>query len=239
MSRRPCEIEQQIPPCRRPAPLQQADAQASARRRQAKPQGGGRRLPGQLRRTKAESGAATLARRQLQAAQAVGRQPGTEKAIQPQQGRRHIGTTQGLDTGPQRIARAARKHQVQTVQLHAGRRPGRRMGTMRRRHQQHATTGLAQPRQDRQQQAQLAQPLTPWQQFGQHPARPATAGQFGIKGGKAAGKRRCWRALHTWDSASRAGNGESIAATDLAALQRPDEGGIHRSKRLQRVAASY
>lgn len=101
------------------------------------------------------------------------------------------------------------------------------MRGMRRRHQQDGPAGDGQRRQRRQQQADLADALVLNQEFGQRPARPAAAGQIGIEGGKAAGKSSP-RDAPRW----RWHRGEGIAATDLAAFQRPGKGGIHDVKRL-------
>jgi hypothetical protein len=169
----------------------------------------------ELRRTEAESPAAALARRQLQAAQAVGRQTAAKHPVEPQQRGRHAAAAQGLDPRPQGIARTARKHQMQAVETNPGGGPGRRMGVVRRRHQQNGLPGVGQRRQRRQQQAEFADAFVLRQQFGQCAAWPAAAGQFGIEGGKAAGKSRRWR------------HGEGVAAADVAALQRPCESGVH------------
>ena len=135
MTRRARDVEQDVLPCRRPATLEQMQTQLPAGGLQVQAQ----RRRGSLRReargTEAEGRAAALARRHLQATQAVGRQAGAQPLVEPQQGRRHATATQGFDACPQRVARAARKHQAQAGQIKAGSGPGRRMSTVWRRHQ--------------------------------------------------------------------------------------------------------
>ena len=201
------DVEQDRLPCRRPAPLQQVHAQLPACRLQLQAQRRRRSRNGELRWTKAEGPAAALARRHLQAAQAVGRQVAAKQDVEPEQAGRHAAAAQGLDAGPQGIARPARKHQVQAVEPDSGGSPCRRMRAMRRRDQHHGSSGSSERRQRGQQQAEFADTRALRQQFGQCPARPAAAGQFGIKRRKAGGKSRRWR------------YGERIAAPDVAALQ--------------------
>ena len=208
-------VEQDRLPRRRPAPLQQLHAQLPSCRLQLQAQGCGRSLRSQPRGTKAEGRAAALARRHLQAAQAVGRQLAAKQLIEPEQRGRHATAAQGFDAGPQGVARTARKHQAQAVEPDSGGGPGRRMGAVRRRHQHHGPAGGSERRQRRQQQAEFADAFMFRQQFGQCPARPAAAGQFGIEARKAGGKSR------------RRRHGEGIAAPDVAALQHPGQGGVH------------
>ncbi len=205
-------------PRRRPAPLQQRHAQlpgAGRRRLQLQAQRRRRRRRRELRRTKAEGAAAALARRHLQAAQAAGRERAAKQRIGPQQRRPHAAAAQGLDAGPQGIARASRKDQAQAIEPDPGCGPGRRMDAVRRRHQHHGLPGAGERRQRRQQQAEFADALMFRQQFGQCPARPAAVRQFGIEGGKAAGKSR------------RRRYGERIAAADVGALQDLGKRRIH------------
>ena len=209
------DVEQDRLPCRRPAPLQQVHAQLPACRLQLQAQRRRRSRNGELRWTKAEGPAAALARRHLQAAQAVGRQVAAKQAVEPEQRGGHAAAAQGLDAGPQGIARTARKHPMQAVEANPGGGPGRRMGAMRRRDQHHGLPGCRERRQRRQQQAEFADALMFRQQFGQCPARPAAVGQFGIEGGKAAGKSR------------RRRYGERIAAADVGALQDLGKRRIH------------
>jgi len=215
MPRRTRNVEQDVLPCRRPAALEQLHAQLPAGSLQTQAQRRRGRLRREGRGTQAESRAAALARRQLQAAQAVGRQAGAKPIVQPEQRRRHAAAAQGLDPGPQRVARTARKNQAQAGEVKAGGGPGRRMGSMRRRQQQNAAAGGGQRGQRRPQQAELADTFVLDQKLGQRATRPAAAGQLGIKNGETAGKSRRWR------------HGEGVAATDLAALQRPAKGGMH------------
>ena len=167
----------------------------------------GRRLGGKPRRTEAERPAAALARRHLQTPQAIGRQGAAKQAIKPEQGGRHATAAQRLDTGPQGIARSARKHQAQAIEPDSGGGPGRCMGAMGWRDQHHGLTGGSERRQRGQQQPELADAFAFRQQFGELATRPAAAGQFGIEPAKTAGKSRRWR------------HGEGIATADVGTLQ--------------------
>ena len=175
------DIEQDRLPCRRPAPLEQLHAQLPVCRLQLQAQGRRRSRSSELQRTEAEGGAAALARRHLQAAQAVGRQVAAKQDVEPEQAGRHAAAAQGLDAGPQGIARAARKHQVQAVEANPRGGPSRRMCAVRWRNQHHGLPAAGELCQRRQQQTEFADALVFRQQFGQNPARPAAAGQFGIK----------------------------------------------------------
>ncbi len=143
----------------------------------------------------------------MQTTQAVGGQLPAEQVIKPEQRGRHAAATQGLDAGPQGIARLAWKHQTQAIETNAGSSPGRRMGTVRRRDQHHGPAGSGKRRQRRQQEAEFADAAVFRQQLGQSPARPAAAGQLGIQPGEAGSQRRQRR------------HAEGIAAADVGALQ--------------------
>jgi hypothetical protein len=134
-----------------------------------------------------------------------------KQSVEPEQGGRHAAATQGLDPGPQGVARPARKHQAQASGANAGGIPGRGMDGMRRRDQQHGLPGGGERRQRGQQQGKLTDALVFRQQFGELPARPAAAGQFGIEPGKAGGKSR------------RRRHGESVAAADVGTFQYPGQ----------------
>ena len=201
------DIEQDGLLRRRSTPFQDLHAQLPTRRLQVQAQRCGRSLDRKPRGTEAEGRTAALARRHLQAAQAVARQSPAKQGIEPEQRGRNAATAQGFDTGPEGIARAARKHQAQAVERDAGHGPGRSMGHMRRRHQHHGLPGGGQRGQRRQQEAEFADAFAIQQQFGQGPARPAAARQFGIEPRETAGKGR------------RRRHGESVAAPDVGALQ--------------------
>jgi hypothetical protein len=138
-------VEQDGLPCRRPAPLQQA-ARATAGPPPATAGAGARARP---RRAVAPDGSRKPRRRPRPPPPAGG--AGCWPAARRETGdrataacRRHAAAAQGLDPGPQGIARAARKHQAQAVEPDAGGGPGRRMGRMRRRHQHHGLPGAGQ-----------------------------------------------------------------------------------------------
>jgi len=109
------------------------------------------------------------------------------RALRPGQQGMEGARAQRLLGGPQRIAPPRRAHHGEPVKGHT--RGGERWGVrqVRRRQPGHAPAGGGQPGERRQHQLQLTDAFGSGEDFAQRTGRPATAGQFPVKGWETGG----------------------------------------------------
>ena len=190
---RPRHLKMERARARRTAAFEQIDRERGVcTGGQQKPQCGGRCLAARAQRPEQESQGVAAGGGKLQTPDLRG-----IDGCRPAQQRPQRAARQGVLGRPQRIARPAGRDHRQAREIDSPRCPGCAVQRMGRRHQQRPAPRLAQAPEYRQQQRTFAEPGAIGEDFSERAAWPATARQFGIEPGKAAGERRVGRAGQT------------------------------------------